>query len=136
MGTELSDQIVKQLGDGDYRAAAAEVAHAWNEHSEFGTRHCPLPGFTDAWVKFKTSGYPFGLRKRWDAATVMEQIEIVLRYVADWNLCDLDGKLVELPADGTRPLELADNLEDALLMWLYREFTLFWLTELLAPRKN
>ncbi len=137
MATELSEQITRQLDDQDYVAAATAVAHAWNEASEFGTRHCPLPGYTDRWVKFKTSGYPFGLRRKWDEAkTDAATLTIALKYVAAWNLTGIDGQPVELPADGTRPIELVDNIEDALLMWLIRDFVLFWFTEVLAPRKN
>jgi hypothetical protein len=137
MATEMSEQIVEHLKAGEYSEAAAAVVRAWNEHSTFGVRHCPLPGLTDLWVKFKTSGYPFKLRKQWDAAkTDTATLAVLLPYIVEWNLIDVDGQPVALPDVAERTVETVANIEDALLMWLIREFTVFWFTELLTPRKN
>ena len=137
MATEMSELIKQHVAAGEYSEAAAAVARAWNESGTFGVRHCPLPDFTEVWVQFKTSGYPFGLRRKWDEAkTDAATLDVLLPYVVAWNMADVDGQPVELPPVGARTIETVSNIEDALLMWLIREFTVFWFTELLAPRKN
>lgn len=137
MGTELSDQVAAAVNEGQYSEAVGLVVRAWNAKSEFGLRHCPEPDHSGVWVRFYTTGYPFSMRKKWDAAkTASETLELVLPHIADWNVTDLNGKPVVLPANGDRPVELVDNVEDSLLMWLIRDFTAFWWTELLLPRKN
>lgn len=143
MATELSEQstlnerVGKHLDSGDYALALAEIGYAWNEKSEWGTRRCTLVGFEDVFVKFKTRGYPFSLRKKWQEAVTHDDtaLLLILPYVVAWNFRDIDGNPVELP-EGDRATSLFDNIEDGLLMWLIREFNLFWFTELLAPRKN
>jgi len=133
----LAGQIAEHVEAKEWREAAAAVARAWDEASPFGVRHCPLPGYTDVWVKFKTSGYPFSLRRKWDEAkTDTATLGLILPYVVEWNLTDVDGQAVDLPAAGERSIETVANIEDALLMWLIREFSVFWFTELLTPRKN
>ena len=137
MATELSEQIKEHLDAGEFSEAAAAVARAWDDHSEFGMRHCPLPGWTDVWVQFKTSGYPFKLRRAWDEAKTDEAtLAVILPYITAWNLTDVDGQPVELPPVAERTVGLVETIEDALLMWLIREFNIFWFTELLRPRKN
>ncbi len=135
--TGLAGQIAGHVEAKEWREAAAAVARAWDEASAFGLRHCPLPGYTDVWVQFKTSGYPFSLRRKWDEAkTDTATLAIILPYVVAWNLTDVDGHPVELPPAGERSIQTVENIEDGLLMWLIREFNTFWFTELLTPRKN
>jgi len=137
MATEMSEQVAQHLDAGEFSQAVESIMAAWNERDEFGTRHCPLPGYTDRWVKFKTRGYPFSLRKRWDDAKTDTAIfGLILPYVVDWNLVDVDGQSVPVPTNSVDYLADIGNIEDAVLMWLVREFNLFWFSELLAPRKN
>jgi len=137
MATELSEQVSDYLENKQYVEAIGAVTRAWNEAGEFGVRHCSLPDYAETWVKFKTRGYPFSLREKWDnTTTYKDTLTIVLGYIADWNFTDISGQPIALPADGSRPTELVDNLEDGLLFWLVREFTYFWLYELPKPRKN
>lgn len=138
MATELSvpARVAQHLEAGEYAEAIHAIVREWNDRSEFGVRHCPMDGHTDRWVKFKTSGYPFGLRRKWDAArSDTETLSLILPYVIEWNLVNLDGQPISLP-DGARPTDLLDDVEDQVLMWLIREFVVFWLGELLQPRKN
>lgn len=111
------------------------TASELSEHP-FGHKACDVPGHESVWVRFKTSGYPRKLRREWDATSDADGTwAIVMRYVTDWHLVDVDGAPVELPA-GERPVTLVDNVEDAVVSWLMRAFTTFWLAELVAPRKN
>ena len=101
----------------------------------FGRATCDQDGYTGVWVQFKTSGYPFGLRRKWDKAKTDEALAIVLSYVEAWNLPDISGKVVTL-TNGQRTIDLVDDVEDVLVLWLMRAFSTFWLTELPYPRKN
>lgn len=100
-----------------------------------GLKRCDLPGFEHVWVQFRTSGYPFRLRREWDAADGRQTIAIVLRYVEAWNLPDVDGQVVPLP-DGERTLEVIDGVEDRLVPWLVKAFKSAWLFDLTNARPN
>lgn len=100
-----------------------------------GLKQCDLPGFEHVWAQFRTSGYPFRLRREWDAASGEQAIALVLGYIVDWNLTDVDGAPVALPA-GPRSLALLDNVEDALVLWLVRAFQRAWRYDLTAARPN
>ncbi len=97
--------------------------------AEFGKKFCDVPGYTDCWVQFKTSGYPRKLRREWDAANVEQVLEIIARYISAQNLRDIDGQLVSAGAS-------LDNVEDGVVAWTIRAFANFWLVELLSPRPN
>lgn len=134
--SELSGQIAEYLKAGEYARAHYELLTAWNEASEFGRVNCEVPEYSGAWVKFKTRGYPFGLRKQWDESSDnIWLIETILKYVDEWSLTDFNGQPIELP-DGARPAALLDNLEDAVMVWLIGAFRYFWRATLLEPRKN
>lgn len=99
----------------------------------FGRKFCDIPGYTDCWVQFKTSGYPRKLRREWDAAKEDSVTwEIIARYIAAWNIKDIDGGAVQPSAD----YAVVDNLEDAVVVWIVKTFQRFWLVELLTPRPN
>lgn len=140
MGTEMSDQsiqIAQMITEHDYSGALKMLSELWNAHGEFGLRHCTVAGFEQLWVKYQITGYPFSLRRKWDEAkTDRATLELLLPHVAEWNLTTLDGQALELPDVAERKVELVDNVEDQVLMWMIRDFAAFWLTELLLPRKN
>jgi hypothetical protein len=98
----------------------------------FGHKVCDVPGYEHVWCQFATSGYPRKLRREWDAADSDEIQRIFLRYITAWHLTDVAGAVVE----NTREPACLDNVEDAVVVWLLRAFTLFWLKELTAPRPN
>lgn len=101
--------------------------------AEFGKKQCTVPGYESCWVRFKTSGYPHKLRREYDDAKTATAIwAIVTRYVAEWQLTDLTGQPVPFAPE----LDAVDNVEDAVVSWLIRAFTDFWLRELLQPRPN
>ena len=95
----------------------------------FGKKFCDVVGYSDCWVQFRTSGYPRKLRREWTDANPEQTWDIVMRYVIDWNLRDLDGHILALTED-------TGNVEDAVYIWVIRAFAGFWLTELTAPRPN
>jgi hypothetical protein len=134
--TELSEQIKTHLSTGDYSAAHYELIQAWNEAADFGRVYCDVPEFTGTFVKFKTRGYPFALRQQWEESTEQNFVtSTVLSYITEWNLADVNGQPIDLPA-GERSPRLIDNLEDGLVVWLVGAFRRFWRITLLAPRKN
>ncbi len=98
----------------------------------FGKKFCDVPGYTDCWVQFKTSGYPRKLRREVDAADAAGVWAIIARYISASNLRDLDGGVVTLRAD----MACLDDVEDAVTIWINRAFYGFWLRELTAPRPN
>ena len=110
------------------------------EAEEFGRKVCDVPGFESVWVRFATRGYPRKLRREWDEADADGVQRIVLRYVQEWNVPDVAGAPVPLPAAPAEPAggraSLLDDVEDAGVVWLVRAFQRFWLVELLAPRPN
>ncbi len=95
----------------------------------FGKKFCDIPGYTDCWVQFKTSGYPRKLRKEWDAADPDQTWAIVARYIVASELKDVDGNIVAFTGD-------TSNVEEAVYLWVIRTFAKFWLVELLQPRPN
>lgn len=98
----------------------------------FGYKICDVPTYEHVWVQFKTQGYPRKLRREWDAGTINDNLAVLLRYVADWNMTDVAGQAVALAPDPA----CLDNVEDAVVSWLFRSFQGFWLIELPAPRPN
>ena len=99
----------------------------------FGRKVCEADA--SMWVQFKTSGYPRKLRREWDAANTSETVwAIVARYVADWHITDLAGQPV--PVASVADLRALDNVEDAVVTWIIRAFSTFWLTEATVPRPN
>ncbi len=134
--TELSEQIKVKWDAGEFAAAHRLLLDTWKQFSEFGLFHSDVPEYPDAWVQFKTHGYPFGLRAQWDATrsdkTVME---IVLRYIDSWNLAGIDSQPIALP-ENDRPIEIIDAIDESLIGWLIRVFVQFWRRDLTEPRKN
>ena len=106
-----------------------------NTKTEYNLRVCPAPGLESVWVKFATRGYARKLRREWDAAKPDQMLEIVLRFVEAWSLTDINGAPIPLPAH-PRAADVLDDCEDALVIWLLREFQQFWLYELPNPKKN
>ena len=107
------------------------------EAEEFGRKTCDVPGFEHVWVRFATRGYPRKLRREWDEADADGVQRIVLRYIQEWNVPDVAGAPVPLPAaPAEHPSSLLDDVEDAVVVWLVRAFQRFWLVELLAPRPS
>ena len=104
----------------------------------FGLKTCDLDGYAGVFVKFKTSGYPFSLRQRWaEAPDDRAAVGLILPYVLEWNILDMDGKAI--PLDAKRGSELLDslgNVEDKLIIWLIGAFVNFWRRELAYPKKN
>ena len=102
---------------------------------KFGRKQCDLEGYETCWVEFKTSGYPRKLRREWDAANTSEAVwAIVGRYIADWHMLDLAGQSVTYAQNV--PLAALDDVEDAMVTWIIRAFSTFWLTEVTVPRPN
>ena len=108
--------------------------HGVGMSESFNRKTCEVEGFESLWVDFKTSGYPRKLRREWDAADSDGVLGIILRYVKGWNLTDVEGKPITLTPE--RPTSLLDDVEDAVVVWLIRDFQAFWLWELPQPRKN
>ena len=105
-----------------------------SEPETFGLKHCDVPTYEHIWIQWKTSGYPRKLRREWvetgnDAAATFA---IVLRYVQAWHMTDVTGA----PVENTGDVACLDNVEDAVVSWLFRSFQGFWLIELPAPRPN
>ena len=134
--SELSGRVKDLIEAGDYPAAAAELGAAWRERAGTETRPCPLPEFPGVWVRFKASGYPFSLRRQWlESRDDRELLAIILRYLEEWNVPDVAGAALVLPA-GDREAKLLDNTEISLVSWLIREFSVFLLNDLVRPPKN
>ena len=102
------------------------------EADKFGLKRCDVEGYEHVWVELKTRGYPRKLRKEWDGADSNATLGIVLRYIAAWNMTDVEGAAVENTQDWT----CLENVEDAVATWLVRVFVVFWLRELIVPRPN
>jgi len=134
--TELSEQIKQHLEAGEWAQAAAMLTLEWNTASDFGVLHCDRPEYPEVWVRFKTSGYPFKLRREWDnTESVSARLAMIIPHIADWNLPDIIGQNV--PLDGAaRDATLFDEIDDLLVMWIVFAFTRFWLYDLAMPRKN
>lgn len=99
----------------------------------FNRKACPIVGYEQCWVEFKTSGYPRKLRRLWDETKDADAtLEIVLSYITAWSLVDVNGAAIELG----RTAAVLDNAEDAVAVWLVRAFQMFWLIELQRPPKN
>lgn len=102
----------------------------------FGRYECEAqPG---TWVQFRTSGYPFKLRKQWrDVFKEAEVLEFVLKYVADWSLKTVDGTPVVLPpAPGERKAALVDDVENVVVAWLVSIFGTWLMGDSVRPPKN
>lgn len=98
-----------------------------------GKKVCTIPGYEAVWVQFATHGYPRKLRREWDESKGGDDtLAIVLGKVTAWHLIDIDGQPVTALGD----VRALDNVEDAVVVWLTRAFTEFWLRELTAPSPN
>src|SRR5512139_511913 len=98
--TEISGQVVGLIAGGEWGQAARLVNEQWNEASEFGTYHCELPEFAEAWVRFNTTGYPFKLRRQMEeAANDREVLLLILPRVAEWAVQRADGQPMPAPAE-------------------------------------
>lgn len=137
---ELSKRIQDDLERGAWAAAHQELLTAWRDAVPFGFCPCEVLEYSECFVTFKTSGYPFALRNKWsEVRDDKEALEIVLRYVESWKLKDVNGNDVPLPPevkDAARGASILDNVEDALVAWLIRRFSRFFLRELSHERKN
>lgn len=134
--SELSERVKKLAEAGNWLSVQAAVNAAWHEQeNDFGLMRCSYSGYESLWVRFRTHGYPFSLRRRWEEADDRATLEIVLEYVTEWNLPDVSGAPALLP-DGLRSAALLDEVEDSLVIWLVRAFRQFWRVELTQPRKN
>src|SRR3990167_692448 len=101
--TELAERIQQNVEAGQWAQAMATLADAWKDASDFGVVPCGLPDYADVWVRFKTSGYPFALRRQWEQANDDQAIYgLVLPRIVAWNVRDVDGNPVELPAEEGR----------------------------------
>ncbi len=108
-----------------------------SDDQDFSKVVCDVPGFETAWVKFKTSGYPFSLRKRWDAASTDEAVGIIAEYIVDGEFPNASGGVLSLNGkDNARRIEVLDKSEDAVVAWLIRTFRAFWLVTLVNARPN
>jgi len=105
-----------------------------SEREAFGRKMCDVPEYPDVWVQFKTTGYPFKLRRQWEALNSDQSIlsEIILPRITEWNFVDIGGAPVGLSSD----LSCLDDVDDSLVAWLIRAFFTFWRSDLYAPRKN
>lgn len=121
--SELSERIKGHAERGEWERAMAALADAWRESGTApGVRHCTHPEFPEAWVRFRGHGYPFRLRQDLDGARDDAVVlRIILPYVEDWNLTEVDGKPVDKPGGQAAP-ELLDNVDEALVVWLIGEF--------------
>ena len=100
--------------------------------SELGRIECDAPGFEGMWVRYRTRGYPFSLRDEWKAVNDRGALDILKRYIEDWNVMDTAGQpvaLSELPAR-------FDDVEETIIVWLITSFAHFWRMELPSARKN
>lgn len=135
--TELSGQIKKLIASNDWGEAARLLAQEWNDVSEFGVYHCEFPEQPEAMLKFKTTGYPFKLRRQWDETNdAVEILKLILPHVDRWTMRGASGEELPAPAECLDDVAKLDDLEEALVGWLVRSFREFWLVKLLAPRKN
>lgn len=135
--TELSGQLTELLAAGEWAEAARRLAAEWAAVSEWGLYRCELPEQPAAWVQFKTTGYPFKLRRQWEEAkNDAEVLALVLPRVERWSITGANGEPLADPQACLADLHLLDELEEALLMWLTRCFWDFWRVKLLQPRKN
>ena len=131
--SELSEQIARHVEAGEWPQAMSALVEAWNESAEFGVVR--MAGPFDVWVRFKTTGYPFRMRREWDAAKTDEAtLAIVLPRVVEWNIKDADGKAV--PVDLSRGAALLDNVEEPIVVWLIQRFFIFWRRDLVTLRPN
>ena len=132
IGSSVNDAVAR----GEYGEAMTLLAASWREAEPVGFRPCTLAEWPDIWVRFRVRGYPYSLARRWLAMNERDTVETVLSYIEEWNLTDYNNAPILLP-DGERKLELLDDLEDQLVAWLVREFTIFWQRDLRSGgRKN
>ena len=100
----------------------------------FGRKVYEVEGRDACWVQFKTSGYPRKLRREWDVADYQGAYAIAISYIVDGMIWDVDGQPVKLGPALT--LSALDNVEDAVVTWVFTSFRDFWLTEVTVPRPN
>ena len=91
--SKLLERIDESLKENNWRAAMAHLSDAWLDEVELGWRPCTRPEYQECWVRFKDKGYPFSLRHQLDTAKLndVEVLEIILPFIVDWKLVDLDG---------------------------------------------
>mgnify|MGYP003394147071 CR=1 FL=1 len=106
------------------------------EISELGKIICDRPGYESVWVRFKTRGYPFRLRDEWRETNDVGALALILRYVVEWNLPDMDGNAITLPSESPRSPSILDNVEETLIVWFIGAFAQFWRVGLPSAEKN
>lgn len=84
---------------------------------------CTLLGFEACWVDFRDDKWTFGDRRRiTEAATDIEALPLILKYVVNWALVDFNGAAVAF--DPGNPMGVLDGLDEALVQWLYQAWWL------------
>lgn len=88
---------------------------------------CPHDGYENVWVEFRDDRWPFKDRRAvLGSVSDADTLRVVLGYVTNWHLVDVDGKPVkfELPEPTEEvpdpdPVDLLDNVDDtAIIGWL------------------
>ena len=103
----------------------------------FGLYRCDIPEYPAVWVRFKTTGYPFKLRRQFDdSKNDRETMLLVLPRVEAWSVVDAEGVVMPPPDECIAQPDRLDDIEEALLYWLVRVFYDFWRVKLILPRKN
>ena len=84
---------------------------------------CDKKGYEDCWVEFRSDRWTFKDRRTLTETTSDEEVfNIVLSYITDWHLLDVDHELI--PFDPSGGLSLLDNLDDTVMTtWL---ITAWW----------
>lgn len=132
----LAAEVGKHIEAGEFQEASNTLSAGWREDMEFGMRPSTLPDFPDLWVRFATRGYPYSLARKWLDKNSDEMLLVMLGYVEEWNMIDLDSNPIALPEKEKRSPDLVDNVEDRILFWLVQQFQEFWQRDLRLPRKN
>jgi len=136
LASELSEQIVAAIEAKEWTRAQRLINDERREQTGDGKRYCTLPEYPGAWGRFKDRGYPFSLRRDYDMASLndIQTIEAILPFVEEWNMPGIGGADVVLNG-AVRKAELLDDVDEMLIGWLIREFSLHR-RELMRPRKN
>jgi hypothetical protein len=79
---------------------------------------CPHEEWKEVWIDYRDDKWPFGDRHRMAQVTSdINALEIVLEYIDDWNMIDVDRKAVKL--DKGKGTELFFNLDDShIITWI------------------
>lgn len=81
---------------------------------------CSKEGYTDCWIEYREDRWIFKDRNDiLNSVSDLKTLEIILSYVEDWSLRDVNGKDVVLPVKKKRKVSLFDYLDDSLVIpWL------------------